>query len=238
MRVVICDDEEVQCKLLTEYLEDWGKESNNPVTVASFLSAEKFLFAWEEDKSLDLLILDIEMGFMSGMELAERIRKEDEELPILFVTGYEEYMAQGYEVSALHYLLKPLQKEKLFAVLDRLQRRKKPEEKIVFPAAEGNLLLKASDIWYLEAVLHRCSLHTADAVHEIRMSMGEAGKLFENKKEFVQCHRSYLVNLQHISAILTTELVLDDGRRLPVSRGMQKKVNEAFIRNYREGSIE
>lgn len=235
IRAAICDDEEVQCRLLAEYLEDWGRERDVQVSASSFPSAEKFLFAWEDDRAFDLLILDIEMGFMSGMELAGRIRKEDEEIPILFVTGYEEYMAQGYEVSALHYLLKPVRKDKLFAVLDRLQKQKKPEEKLVFPAAEGNLLCRASDIWYVEAVLHRCSLHTADAVHEIRMSMGEAGRMLEGKKEFVQCHRSYLVNLQHISAILTTELVLDNGLRLPVSRGMQKKVNEAFIRNYRGG---
>lgn len=232
MKIAVCDDEAAQCMLLSDYLKEWGKSRETKLEISCFSNGENLLFSWE-DEVFDLLILDIEMGDLSGMELAGKIREENTDIPILFITGYDKYMAQGYDVAALHYLLKPVRKEKLFEVLDGLVQKKKPEEKLVFPTAEGHILLPASQIWYVEAMGHDCLLCTAEEKRQIRMSIGEALKLLGAKKGFVQCHRSYLVNLQHISAIVRTEVVLDDGTRLPISRRMQKAVNEAFIQNYR-----
>ena len=102
MRIAICDDERVQQELLKNYIEEWTAENAEKVVLNCFQSAEQFLFSWEEDKSYDLLVLDVEMGDMSGMELAKKLRSQKSEVPIVFVTGYEKYMALGYEVSALH----------------------------------------------------------------------------------------------------------------------------------------
>lgn len=119
MRIAICDDEDAQRQLLKDCLEEWSGSKGIPVEIKLFQNGENFLFLWEEDKEYDLLIFDIGMGRMSGLELAAKIREEDNEIPILFVTGYDEYISQGYEVAALHYLIKPLNKQKLFEVLDR-----------------------------------------------------------------------------------------------------------------------
>lgn len=232
MRIAICDDEEVQRKLLAGYLQEWAKARDIFLKTECFSSAESLEFAWEDDRNFDLLILDIEMGKLSGMELAVKIREKNEEVPVLFITGYEKYMAQGYEVSALHYLLKPVHKEKLFDALDRLRKTKKPEEKFSFRREDSLLLLPASSIWYMEAMGHKCLLAEGDLKHEVHMSISEAVSLFGGRKEFVQCHRSYIVNLQHASSIAKTEIVMDDGTRIPISRSAGKAVNEAFIRNY------
>lgn len=138
MRIAVCDDKELQCRLLTEYLQEWAMGADVLMEVIPFLSGESFLFSWEDDNAYDLLVLDIEMGELSGMELAEKVRAQNEEIPILFVTGYDQYMAQGYEVSAIQYLLKPLHKEKLFGVLDKLQRGQKAEEKLAFRGEDGS----------------------------------------------------------------------------------------------------
>lgn len=232
MRIAVCDDEKAQRRLIINYLQEWARASGQILDILEFPDGESLLFCWEDKKDFDLLILDIEMGRLSGMELAERIRGEDEEIPILFITGYETYMAQGYEVAAIQYLLKPLSKEKLFAVLDRLQRKRKPEEKLTFLTGEGVLLLAPSDIWFAEARGHQCILSTAQGSFQIRHSITELLKMLSGQKGFVRCHRSYLVNLRHISAITKTELVMDDFRRLPVSRGAYRAVNEAFIASY------
>lgn len=236
MRIAICDDEQAQLSLLEKYLLEWGEEHNIPIDTKLFSSAESFLFSWEEDKGYDLLIFDIEMGKMNGMELAGIIRKQDEELPILFITGYDSYMAQGYEVSALHYLLKPVHKEKLFAVLDRRKKQRERNdnvEKILFKTENGSMSLPLSQIWYVEAYSHYCVLHTQDGEHTLRQSISAVEKLLAGKKEIIRCHRSYLVNLQHISAIVKNEIILDNKKRLPVSRTLSKEVNKAFIQNYR-----
>ncbi len=232
MRIAVCDDEKAQQSLLAKYLEEWGALRGVPVRVILFSSGEGFAFAWEEDKAFDLLVLDIEMGRLSGMELAAQVRLEDESIPILFVTGYENYMAQGYEVSALHYLLKPLQKEKLFAVLDKLLRRQAPEEKLFFQTEGGQVVLPVSKIWYVEADGHQCVLVTGERKYRIRDNLSNTVRLFSGKQEFVRSHRSYLVNLQHISAIVKSELVLDDNRRLPLSRAAAKEVQAAWKKYY------
>lgn len=233
MRIAICDDEEVQQNLLKKYLAEWAEEKEIPLETMTFISGESFIFAWEDDRAYDLLILDIEMGVLNGMELAARIREQDEEIPILFVTGYEQYMAQGYEVAALHYLIKPVHKEKLFAVLDRLKERVKTEEKLLFETDKGVISLPVSKIWYIEAQGHQSILYTADEDYTLHQSISEVVEYVSGKRAFVRCHRSYMINMQHVSAIVKSELILDDKRRIPVSRSSAKEVNAAFIEHYR-----
>lgn len=232
MRIAVCEDEKAQRTLIIRYLQEWAKKSGQILDISEFPDGESLLFCWEDEERFELLILDIEMGAISGMELAERIRREDEDIPILFITGYEAYMAQGYEVSAIQYLLKPLSKEKLFAVLERLKRKKPPEEKLTFQTGEGLLLVTPAKIWFAEAQGHQSILYTDHESYKLRHSITELARLLEGQKEFVRSHRSYLVNLRHISAITRTELVMDDFRRLPVSRSAYRAVNTAFIANY------
>lgn len=234
MRIAICDDEEVQQKLLQKYLKEWADTNNIPLETSLFPSGEAFLFAWEDYKNYDLLILDIEMGKLNGMELADKIRRQDEDIPILFVTGYDQYMSQGYEVAALHYLLKPLDKGKLFTVMNKLKEKEKAEEKLLFQTDNGVISLPVSKIWYIEANAHQCILYTADEEHILHSSIGEMIKYLENQPSFIRCHRSYLVNIQHVAAIIKPELILDDKRRLPVSRSAEKSVNQAFIAFYQK----
>lgn len=232
MRIAVCDDEEAQRKLIIKYLQEWSLERKKPVEILDFPGGESFLFRWEDDKAFDLLILDIEMGTINGVDLAVKVREENEDIPILFITGYDSYMARGYEVSAIQYLLKPMYKDKLFLVMDKLLKGKKPEEKLTFLTEEGVLLLAPSEIWFGEAAGHYGMLYAGQREYPVRHSITELLKMLDGLKTFVRCHRSYFVNLQHISAITRTEIVMDDQRRLPISRSAAKEVNAAFIRNY------
>lgn len=232
MRVAICEDEEAQRQMLQNCLTEWAAHNHIVLETKLFPNGESFLFAWEDDQDFDLLILDIEMGSLNGMELANHIRRGDKDIPILFVTGYGQYMPQGYEVSALHYLLKPLDKNKLFQVLDRLK-EKKTEDKLLFHTEKGHVSLPLSQIWYVEAKAHRCILYTKNEDYLLSSSIGDMEKYLGSHREFIRCHRSYLVNMQHICAITQSELFMDDKRRLPVSRSAEKRVNEAFIKLYK-----
>ena len=232
MRVAICDDEQVQCHLLTKELKVWAKEQSIILEVVPFCDAESFLFQWEDDKEYDLLILDIEMGKSNGMELARQLRDAGEKVPILFVTGYETYMSQGYEVEALHYLLKPLKREKLFEVMERLQKTQKTEKKLVFTSEEGKIFLSPSKIWYVEAAGHWCMLTTSNDKYKLKCSMSDMRSLLKTEAHIIDVHRSFLVNLQYVASITKQELILDNGERIPLSRSKIKEVNEAFIKYY------
>lgn len=233
MKIAIVDDEADEQEILAKYIREWAKAKKLLVEFACFASSEAFLFSWEDDKGYALLVLDIEMGGISGLELAKKIRLQDEAIPILFVTGYDEYMQYGYDVAALHYLLKPVQKEKLFQVLDKLGERE--ESQLCLIVGVGNEVRRVpfSAIFYVEADGHGSILHTANEAVAVRESFGEIEKLLSTE-EAVKCHRAYLVNLRYVSAIRGAELILDHGERLPIARSRMKDVQAAFLRYYKD----
>ncbi len=96
-RLAICDDNQADVSYLQALLEKWAESTQTSLKIESYPSAEAFLFQYEEDKSFDLLLLDIEMGRMSGAELARRLRRENRRVQIVFITGYMEYIGEGYE---------------------------------------------------------------------------------------------------------------------------------------------
>lgn len=234
MKIAIVDDEADEQEILAKYIREWAEAKKELVEFACFINSEAFLFSWEDDKDYALLVLDIEMGGISGLELAKKIRLQDGDIPILFVTGYDEYMQYGYDVAALHYLLKPVQKEKLFQVLDKLGEREESQMSLIVNAGNEVRRLSLSAIFYVEADGHGSILHTADETVPVRESFGEIERQLLSAEEAVKCHRAYLVNLRYVSAIRGAELILDHGERLPIARSRMKDVQSAFLRYYKD----
>lgn len=231
IRAAIVEDNPRDAQFVARILRRWAEARGQTVSVEQFSSAERFLFRYAEDKAWDILLLDIEMGDMDGVALAGRIREDNASVQIVFITGYPDYMAQGYEVAALHYLMKPVREEALFAVLDRAEKAMQRQTRfLILPVNGETLRLCVEDIQYAEAFSHTVELHTAGRAYGIKMSIGQ---LEERLGEgFVRCHRSYLVNLAYISRLSRTEVYLDGGKSLPLSRGAAKDVHRAFIAFY------
>ena len=98
LNIAICDDEAAQIEYLTSIVSEWAKKSEISVSVSGFLSAEAFLFKYEEDKNFDILLLDIQMKAMDGIKLAEKIRENNSSVQIIFITGFSDYISRGYDV--------------------------------------------------------------------------------------------------------------------------------------------
>ncbi len=139
LHIAICDDHRTEIDYLKTLVSQWANERDFALRISTFESAESFLFAYDEDKSFDILLLDIQMKAMDGVELAKQIRKDNESLQIIFITGYPDFMAEGYEVSALHYLLKPVDSKKLAPVLDKAQKKLNIIEKSLLISTEGGM---------------------------------------------------------------------------------------------------
>ena len=116
-RIAICDDRQEDREYVRQLTARWAQQRGNQVEMTEFCSAEQFLFSCPQP-DFDLLLLDIEMGEMDGVSLAKQVRRTNELMQIVFITGYSDYITEGYEVAALHYLMKPVKEEKLFVVLD------------------------------------------------------------------------------------------------------------------------
>lgn len=111
-----------------------------PVSVRTFPSGEAFLFHYAENRDYDILLLDVEMGKLSGIDLAKQIRTQNDHVQIVFITGYPDFMAEGYEVSALHYLMKPVKPEKLGDVLNRAAALSQKERPYLLVTSEREII--------------------------------------------------------------------------------------------------
>ena len=226
--ISICDDNPSQLNSLRAMLTEW----NPTVRINEYTSAEQFLFGYP-DAPCDLLLLDIEMADMNGMELARKLRSKDDMLPIIFITGYSEFMQDGYDVEALHYLLKPVDKDKLFAVLDRYASRHSADSRVIFPSGDESVCVNADNIMYLEAFGKKTQITIKDG-KEIECTCGLSAVAERLGEGFVSCHRSYVVNLDFVRSISKTDITLDNGRKIPLSRRLYDSVNKAFISFYKE----
>ena len=230
-RVAIVDDSKTDAEYVQSLLIAWADDRQTGVQAQRFPSAENFLFHYAEDKDWDILLLDIEMGAMDGVSLAKKIRQDNESVQIVFITGFADYVYEGYEVSALHYLMKPVKQDKLFAVLDRaVAAMQKTEQVILLPVGGEMLRLPTSQVQYMEAFSHTVAITTETDTIQVKMSISEIEKMLG--EGFVRCHRSYLVGLKHISRISRAEVILDSGKVLPLSRSAAAIVHKAFISYY------
>ena len=178
-------------------------------------------------------MLDIQMPGRDGLALAREVRREDRGLPIVFVTGYSDHMGEGYEVAALHYLLKPVDEEKLFSCLDRALGAKEREQPLLLQDEEGQTRrVYQRDIKLLEASLHWVEFFHTGGSFRVKTSFQALMELL-NPALFVRCHRSYVVGLRHMAKLGKAALTLDDGTQVPVSRRLFPQVSRAFVHYYR-----
>ena len=236
MRIAVIDDQPADRDYIAALVTRWAKDRDTAVTTVPFPSAESFLFAYSEDKDFDILLLDIEMGTINGVELAKTVRAENDAVQMVFITGFPDFIAEGYEVSALHYLMKPVDRDKLFSVLDRAAANLgKAERWILLPSGDGQTRIRLDRILYAEAFGHDLTVHTEDGDFAFRKTIGAWEAELGPEAGFVRCHRSVLVNLRFVSKITKIDVILDDGTALPLARNAAQAVNLAFIRYYREG---
>ena len=226
-KIAICDDSSADREYISSLVTRWGKRERHTVALSTFCSAEEFLFGYEEDPNFDILLLDIEMGGMDGVELARRLRRENETMQIVFITGYSDYIAEGYEVAALHYLMKPLKEEKFFSVLDRAAEKLRSNERVLTLHLPGEIRrIPLYQIRYLDVRLNYVTVHAREDI-AVKMPLSRLTALLDER--FYQVGRSLTVNLYCISRVTRTEILLQDGTALPLPRGAYEGVNRAII---------
>lgn len=226
-RVAICDDSLRDAEFVRDILNHWASDRQVSIRVEVFPSAERFLFRYAEDKDWDILLLDIEMGATDGVTMAKRVRQDNEAVQIVFITGYSDYIAEGYEVAALHYLMKPVSREKLLTVLDRALEKRKQEERCLNLELSGEMVrIPFYEIRYLDVRQNYVTIHGKED-HTVKRSLGDFEKELDSR--FCRVGRSMIVNLKYIQRVTKTEVRLSDGTVLPLPRGAYEPLNRAII---------
>lgn len=264
LAIAIVEDEQSHRELLEYYIGKWKKDKKDTnVIIKGYESAESFLFQWQEE-IFDIVFIDIQMpkehgiSRMNGMDMARKIRESDRNVILVFTTGITDFMQQGYEVEALNYLTKPLDEEKVCKCLDKLLEKEENSVCHTFVTEDGVIKLKEKDIYYVEARGHYCVVKVKDSSAKstsycsqqrllrgevlsftpenelfLRESLTEVCKRLEGTG-FMKCHRSYLCSVEHIYRIGKSELVLDDGSNIPVSRRHYDEVVKSFVQHFRK----
>ena len=228
-RVAICDDCTKDAEFVQGILRKWATERQVDIQVECFPSAESFLFCYAEDKAWDILLLDIEMGSMDGVTMAKRVRGDNEIVQIVFITGYSDYIAEGYEVSALHYLMKPVNAMKLSQVLDRALEKRKQEECCLNLELSGEMVrIPFYEIRYLNVHQNYITIHCRQE-YTLKRSLSSIEKELDDR--FYRVGRTVILNLKFVRRVTKTDVYLSEGTVLPLPRGAYETLNRAII-NY------
>ena len=226
-KIAVCDDLDADRQLIADMVKHWAADAGHTVRISSFASAESFLFHYSEKNDYDILLLDIEMGTMDGVTMAKQVRKDNHSVQIVFLTGYSDYISEGYEVEALHYLIKPVKTEKLYAVLNRAAARLSKNEKILHFETGGEMIrIPVCQIRYAEVFGNYVTVHACADV-TVKMTLGSLERELDDR--FFRVGRSVIVNLTQISRVTKSEIRLSDGASIPLPRGAYESINRAII---------
>jgi hypothetical protein len=226
-KVAICDDSDADRRYIMDMVRSWASAAGHEVQIDGFPSAESFLFRYAGESDYDILLLDIEMGAMDGVTMAKELRKSNDTVQIIFITGYSDYISEGYEVAALHYLMKPVNEEKLCLVLDRAAEKLAKNERVLNFEVSGEMVrVPIYQIRYADVLGNYVTVHALTDV-TVKMTLGELEKQLDER--FYRVGRSALVNLTQISRVTRAEIRLNDGTAIPLPRGAYEGVNRAII---------
>lgn len=226
-KIAICDDSDADRRYIMNMVRSWASAAGHEVQIDGFPSAESFLFRYAGESDYDILLLDIEMGAMDGVTMAKELRKSNDTVQIIFITGYSDYISEGYEVAALHYLMKPVNEEKLCLVLDRAAEKLAKNERVLNFEVSGEMVrVPIYQIRYADVLGNYVTVHALTDV-TVKMTLGELEKQLDER--FYRVGRSALVNLTQISRVTRAEIRLNDGTAIPLPRGAYEGVNRAII---------
>lgn len=232
MRIAICDDNIDELSRISSLLEDYRRECNSSITYEAFHSAIELLETLKS-RNFDLLILDILMPGITGIEAAKEIRHSDNEIPIIFLTSSREFAVESYRVNAEDYILKPPRKDEMFHVINKQFTKFMQEEAYLTLKIESGIIrIPFSKIVYVEVINRRVYFNLVN--EEIREAYGyltDYENLLLAEPYFYKPHRSYLVNLNYATQLDKNGLATAIGKTVPVARDAFAKVKAAYMKH-------
>lgn len=233
LNIAICDDEKYYRNYVENFVREYLVKENVLFHIELFEDGTDFFKADENIQKFDIIFLDIEMKDMNGMETAYSIRKKNSEMDIVFITVMPDYVFEGYKVSAVRYIMKKeIEKSLPECLANILKKRKCSGHKMEFPFVGGKRTVLLNDILYIESKSHKLQftrkggiLYMYGQINDLESKMTDYN--------FVRCHQSFLVNLEHIEQINNYLICLSDGSEIPVSRPRYPKVKQLFLQ-YKE----
>lgn len=227
LRIAIVDSDSDVTDQMQMFIRRYARSEELDISLETFDRADRFLAQYKSVH--DIIFMGIEMPGLDGMEAAKRLRRQDTDVVLVFVTALARYAIRGYEVDALDFVLKPLNYYAFSVKLERaIQRvRQRVEDHIMVKTSGGMRRMEIKQIYYLETKSRMLYYHTASGVYSVRGSLRDAVEQLA-AYSFVKCNQCYLVNLQHVTDV-RDEFVTVAGTMLEISRRNRKAFLDAVV---------
>lgn len=231
--IAVCDDDEKDRKEIAEMAEQICEMEKIDAEIICFADGNPFLQELKNGMSFDMLFLDVMMPEMDGMKLSRYLRSEKQDLPIVFISSNRDMALRGYEVSAVRYLAKPLEKEYLREAIVFCYGDKNKKKELLFPITGGIRKVSPEEIIYVEIRGRKSHITQEQEEWDTALSIDRLGEMLSGSG-FVRCHQSFLVNCRFIRTLRTAQIELVNGVYIPVSKYRIKEVRRYFF-EYMEG---
>jgi DNA-binding LytR/AlgR family response regulator len=227
MKIAVCDDVPADLQIITEYLLRYSEENLLDIQIEEFAGGEKLLSVFSSSP-FKIIFIDIYLDGISGVETAYKIREADKDCAIIFITSSVDHRADGFEVGAIHYLVKPITYKATAEAMERCRHHFVSEAKY-FCITSGRqvIRIKMKDVLYAEVFGKAVIIHTIDGTYKTYKSLSAIAGLLQ-EGHFLQCHRFYLVNMQHISGVLKEDFQLSNGKKIPIRKNGKQKTKDVF----------
>ena len=229
MKIAICEDEAICTDTLETHLRKWAANNGVWIEVFTYKSAEQFLFYLSENADTDLMFLDIMLDGINGIELAQKLRVMKNTVQIVFTTDSGKYVYEGYNVSALNYLIKPVTYDRLSTVMDQAKKIIDQRHFYLCKTSDSMVKIPYEDIITIEMDSHNAVITTKTEKYTTRRTLTEILESLDSEL-FIQCHKSCVVNIQHIFSISKKTLGLSNDISVDIGRKYVKELNDRFIK--------
>lgn len=227
MKIALIDDISYDRQRLYQVVSYYMNVRDINCDICMYASAEDFLAEFSKNEFM-IIFLDISMSGMTGMQAAHEVRKQDKRVPLVFVTVEKDYALEGYEVNAANYILKPLNPEKIYSVLDYIIGSTVMSQYITIKESRINIQIVLDDIYFVEMRNHYAEFHTSAGVHRSYMTFDGLRSLIPDQLRFQCCCRGIIVNFDNVKKIEEQTIVLKNGERVPISRSKKIEIRNAY----------
>lgn len=225
VHIALCDDEKCIHDIVENALEEYGKEKDCKFRITHFFSAEELLESKEE---FQILLLDIEMPQMDGIEAATHLREKGKTCKIIMLTGKPERFKEAFKIGAYRFVTKPVDTNELTEALDDTKRALAGYDKVQVKYGNTLCWIFQYSIDYIEACGDYVKIHAGEKNFESDRTL-KCWKQQLDSNLFIECHKSYIVNLDYVKHVKKNVLLLENDREIPIARRRKNQVIQAFV---------
>lgn len=226
LKVAICDDENNERESIVHMVDKALNFKNKQYKIFEFINGEELL---SSALLFDIYFLDIKLDKLTGIEVAKKIRLINENAVIIFITGLKDYVFDAFDVRAFHYILKPVDQDKLKEILySALLQFDKKDKFILVKTNRVSTKILIKDIIYIESQQRKLKVHTTYDIIEYYYKLSDIEQELSNDN-FFRCHKSYIVNLKYVHSYDNTFITLKNFEKIYVSKYKLADFSKTFM---------